>query len=88
MDALAPGIRPDALTAWLEPHRGRSTVAIVGHEPTLSIAVAWLTAGGTKPFLELKTGGVCCLEFDGSIAPGAATLRWAMTPKQLRALGD
>jgi hypothetical protein len=42
--------------------------------------------GGERRILALRKGGACLLEFDGEPAPGTATLLWALTPAQLRAL--
>src|SRR5829696_516703 len=35
----------------------------------------------------IKKGGVVCLRFDGTPGPGAATLRWLLTPRILRTCG-
>jgi len=49
----------------------------------LSRWVSWLLADGACSFVELKKGGVCCLELE---APGmaSAVLQWMLTPGQLR----
>jgi phosphohistidine phosphatase len=83
--ALAPEQPPDALAAWLARRDG--TVAVVGHEPHLSRTIGWLVAGAPRSLIELKKGAACLLALD-SAGPGTATLRWALTPGQLRALGD
>jgi phosphohistidine phosphatase len=81
---LAPSAEPTALVPWLERHRSRESVAAVGHEPALSRWVSWLLSGGDRPFVELKKGGVCCLDLPGSPGPASATLQWMLTPGQLR----
>jgi phosphohistidine phosphatase len=62
------------------------TVAIVGHEPHLSGLVTWLMTGQIDSRLELKKGAACLLRFERAPGEGEATLRWALTPSQLRDL--
>ena len=83
---LAPGQPVTALAQWVSGQRAHDTVAIVGHEPGLSQAVSWFLAAAERSFLELKKGAACLLEFDGAVGPATATLRWALTPSQLRDL--
>jgi phosphohistidine phosphatase len=93
VDALRPERDYDELVEWL---RGRAqpnddedrTVAVVGHEPHLSGLVTWLMTGFDDSRLELKKGGACLLHFDDEPSKGTATLRWLLTPSQLRDLGD
>lgn len=84
--ALEPGAKPEAVARWLRRLDGAQTVAIVGHEPGLSLLVTWLVSGLSTPWLELGKGGACLLEFDGAIEPGNARLRWLLRPGQLRGL--
>ncbi len=86
--ALAPGQPPAALAAWLGGALRHQAVAIVGHEPGLSRAVSWLLAGEERSFIELKKGAACLLECGDHVGAGNATLRWALTPSQLRDLGN
>ncbi len=86
--ALAPGQRPEALADWLATQLEQDAIAVVGHEPGLSVAVSWLIAGVERPVLELKKGAACLLAFPERVARGAGTLLWALTPAQLRRLGD
>lgn len=84
--ALAPESVPEALVPWLR-RSGKGTVTVVGHEPHLSALVAWLVAGRVEPFTELRKGGACLIRFPRRPGPGRGTLRWLLTPAQLRALG-
>jgi phosphohistidine phosphatase len=64
--------------------RMASSVALVGHEPMLSmLASLLLTGDAAGASLELKKGGVVFLE---SGASGGARLRWSASPKILRRL--
>jgi phosphohistidine phosphatase len=59
-------------------------VAVVGHEPTLSQLVAWLTIGRDQAFFEFRKGGAARVLLRNQIAPAAGELCWLMTPRQLR----
>lgn len=85
---LAPDADSQRLLGWLEGLTDVSTVMIVGHEPSFSAHVGWLSTRADEPFVEFKKGGGCLLTFYGEIYSGGATLRWLLTPAQLRALGD
>jgi phosphohistidine phosphatase len=68
-------------------HAGAAAVAMVGHEPNLSgLASLLLVKAAGRLEMEMKKGGATCLAFDGEAEPGAALLRWLVTPKVLRAL--
>jgi phosphohistidine phosphatase len=84
--ALAPGAKPEDLADWLRGLERAETVAIVGHEPGLSLLVTWLVSGLSSAFLELGKGGACLVEIPGRIAPGEARLAWLLRPGQLRRL--
>jgi phosphohistidine phosphatase len=85
-------LRPESdsvrLARWLGDQVDDSTIALVGHEPSLSFHVSWLTARADDAFVEFKKGGICLLRFYQGVHSGGATLRWMMTPKQLRSLGE
>lgn len=85
IEQLAPEATPEEFAAWL---RGRKaeTVAVVGHEPSLSRIVSWLLGGSERPLIELRKGGACLLTLAGKPAADSATLIWALTPAQLRRL--
>ncbi len=85
---LAPGGSREELGRWLDDRAGRGPLALVGHEPDLSLSVAWLAGGAAGPSLRLGKGGAALLELpDESVAPGAGTLLWLLRPGQLRELG-
>jgi len=85
---LAPGAGIDRGLGWLAGQQTRGSVAIVGHEPDLGRLVCALLASTNGPFLELRKGAACLLEFPGAVARGAATLDWFLGPKYLRRLGE
>jgi phosphohistidine phosphatase len=81
---LAPGGKRERVLHWLAQQSANATVAIVGHEPSLSNLVSWLVTGSDRnSFFELKKGGACALRLE-KLAAGAGELQWLMTPRQLR----
>lgn len=86
--ALRPGHTVASLPNWLKQQHAASTVLVVGHEPDLSLFIAWATVGRRRSAIKLKKGGACLLEFAGPIAKGRAAMHWLMTPSQLRICGE
>jgi phosphohistidine phosphatase len=82
--ALAPGAGVDRVVEWLAALPVTGTVAAVGHEPDLGQLVCALLADSNGPFLELRKGAACLLEFSGPVSRSAATLDWFLGPKHLR----
>jgi phosphohistidine phosphatase len=85
--ALEPGTPAARVLAALDGNE-KTSLALVGHEPQLSmIASLVLTGSPDAAALELKKGGVVYLRAGDALAPGAGTLRWSASPKMLRRLG-
>ena len=82
---LAPESSPVECLSWLRKQAGES-VAVVGHEPSISLIVSWLLTGTEKRLFSFRKGGACLLEFPGEVGAGTASLLWALTPAQLRDL--
>jgi phosphohistidine phosphatase len=78
----------DVLVTALKKYRPDATVALVGHEPTLSALLAHLLRmpEGTDRFI-FKKGGVALVHLpDGPSMPGQ--LRWFVKPRILRSVGS
>jgi phosphohistidine phosphatase len=88
VDALAPDARFESILEWLGRLDDADTVGVVGHEPHLSSLASWLLTGDGRSIMELKKGAAVLLEFGGELGAGKAQLRWALTPSQLRMIGD
>ena len=84
---LSPEAKPSDFLRWLRKQKA-DTLAVVGHEPSLSLIVSWLLTGTERRIIAMRKGGACLLEFPDEIGAGTATLIWALTPAQLRALAD
>lgn len=87
-DLLSPEAKVAQFASWLDEHKSRDVVAIVGHEPHLSTLVTWLVSGVDESRIELGKGGACLLTLDGRPRKGGARLRWLLTPRQLREIGS
>jgi phosphohistidine phosphatase len=85
---LAPEKSVDQLIAGLTRFHEREDLLLVGHNPLLIRALSFFMSGKDSLEIELKKGGIGCVETDG-LPPGApGTLHWFLTPKQLRRLGS
>ena len=87
IEELAPEAAPVDFLRWLKKQKV-ACVAIVGHEPGVSHILSWLLLGSERRIFSFRKGGACLLEFPGEVGAGGATLLWALTPAQLRALAD
>jgi phosphohistidine phosphatase len=84
--ALEAGRPASSLLPILRDRPERS-IAVVGHEPHLSMLASLLCAGSEDALnFEVKKGAVALLAFDYAVEPAGARLRWAVAPKILRAL--
>jgi phosphohistidine phosphatase len=85
--ALAHGSVDEIMTA-LGKRPPNATIALVGHEPTLSMILARLLGAADGDRLAFKKGGAALVDLpDGPSAGGQ--LVWFLKPKVLRALaGD
>jgi phosphohistidine phosphatase len=64
-----------------------SSVALVGHDPHLSMLTSLLCAGSEGAAqVKLKKGAAVLLRVEGDVQAGGAELRWLLQPKVLRAL--
>lgn len=85
-DPLKPGTPPEALLKALAPYREKERLMLVGHEPDLSTFASFLV-GAQGPVLALKKGSLCRIDVGGLPPREPGTLRWLLTPGQLRAVG-
>lgn len=87
VEQLTPEATPEDFLRWLR-RRKEECVAVVGHEPSLSLILSWLLTGNERRIFAFRKGGACLIEFEDEPAAGTATLLWALTPAQLRELAD
>jgi phosphohistidine phosphatase len=84
--ALASGSVEAILTA-LEHHPPAATVAVIGHEPSVSALVAELVGARSTEALAFEPGAAALLELP-SLAARHARLVWFLPPGAASALGD
>jgi phosphohistidine phosphatase len=83
--ALANG-NIDEILGALARYGSDQNVALVGHEPTLSLLLARLLGGGASERLTLRKGGVAQIDVPGLPHEGGQ-LDWFLRPRILRTLG-
>ena len=87
VEELSPETQPQEFLRWLRKQKAEC-VAVVGHEPSISLILSWLLTGTERRIFSFRKGGACLLEFREEPGAGTGTLLWALTPAQLRALAD
>ena len=87
IEELSPEATPTDFLRWLRKQKAEC-IAVVGHEPSISLILSWLLTGSERRIFSFRKGGACLIEFSGEIGAGTATLLWALTPAQLRDLAD
>ena len=83
-EALKPTDNPATILAEISRLRAKE-VMCCGHAPHLDLFIS-LLAGARGPFTALKKAGAACFEQEGG--HGRWELRWILSPKVLRDLGD
>jgi phosphohistidine phosphatase len=78
---LAPGSDPAELLRSLPGRAG--PVALVGHEPDLSLWIGYLSTGESRSLVRMKKGSVCRLDMAEPAVAGEAEIAWLLTLKQL-----
>ncbi len=79
---LEPAGNADQLIKWLISLRPRPARAVlVGHEPYLSVLIAFLTTGNFEAYADLKKGGLCRVDVDLAKEPLRGKLQWLLTPR-------
>jgi len=65
-----------------------SQVALVSHQPNLSLLASWLLSEGSEIEFKMSRAGVVCLQTGPRLEAGRASLLWKMLPGQLVQLAD
>jgi phosphohistidine phosphatase len=81
LNELSPGAQLDELLPWTR-QQASSDVAWVGHAPDVNHLLAALVGSGSG-HADMDKGAVAAIEFDGTLAAGAGTLRWLVTAEVL-----
>ena len=82
-DLLLPDSSSTHLIKFLnQKFKAANEVAIVGHEPFLSLFASFCLSKSKNSYVNLKKGGILMLEVDKVITPGGCRLSWLMEPKK------
>jgi phosphohistidine phosphatase len=82
---LLPGADPNALLRLVSSYDGPGPIALVGHEPGLSLFARHLI-GGDVPVPTLKKSGVYCIGYTPAVSedkPAEVTFRFGLSPKDM-----
>lgn len=85
-DRLLPDVSGRALLGCLEGLKAEAPV-LVGHEPSLSAAVAALIGAPESGAIEMKKAGLAVVEAAGPVPVSRGTLVLLLAPSALRGLG-
>ena len=84
---LAPGAAAENLFAEIKGYAGAEAVALVGHQPDLGSMISRIIQTDGGGFLiQLKKGGVCCVNVSETVPTLRGEMMWLLTPRQLRVL--
>jgi phosphohistidine phosphatase SixA len=81
--ALEPDRDPVEVFALLESHKADRRVLMVGHEPHLSLTLAFLTGGRDGNAFDFKKGALARVDLS-SLKPRSGMLVYLLPPKVLR----
>jgi phosphohistidine phosphatase len=76
---LGPGGKRKRLTRFLRGLEGEA-IALVGHNPDLSVFTGWLI-GDKKVQLELAKAGIARIDFENVPGKNSGVLAWMVTPE-------
>jgi phosphohistidine phosphatase len=85
-ERLAPGFRVKALLDELRTIGSASGVAVIGHQPDLSMAIGHLIGGQSHTSIAIPPGAVARVRMSGVGLPAEAHLQWLLTPDLIRTL--
>jgi phosphohistidine phosphatase len=87
MDCLVPHGNAREFISLLNKYKpAPQNVLLVGHEPYLSQLISLLISGGSTASVTLKKAALAKLSTDSLKFGHCATLKWLLTPKQMRLL--
>lgn len=85
---LLPGADPNALLRLVGTYDGSGPLALVGHEPSLSL-LARLLMGNDATVPELKKSGVYCIGYEPAVSedkPAEVAFRFGLSPKDMKVI--
>jgi len=82
-DLIKPMSLPEKALEFIRNYESRRSVLVCSHLPFLQNLASVLITDGGQARIKFENGGLACLETT-KIAPGAAVLRYYLTPKHLK----
>ena len=80
LESLVPHGTPEAVWNDISDHRSESAILLAGHEPLLSILMAWLLASpGLR--VEMKKSTIVRIDVDSFRGTPRGILRWMIVPR-------
>lgn len=86
LEALAPAGRRQDVFRALQDRESLGSLMLVGHQPSLGDLAGVIAWGSDSCPVELKKGGACCLDLEGTRPAPRGILAWLATPAMLRAI--
>lgn len=86
-NTLKPGCDPTSLASELLGYNNLDSVIIVGHQPDLTFLASFLLKS-SHPIIEYKKGSMSNIFVPKLLSSQPGVLRWHMTSRQLRAIGQ
>ncbi len=85
IDGLASGNLEEVYKA-IQQRAKLNSIMLVGHQPSLGDIAGEIAWGPGEHSIDLKKGGVCCLQVDTLRPAPRGILLWLLTPVLLRAI--
>lgn len=83
---LAPGVSFNALSKLVSQHPPSARIALVGHEPDLSMMISAIVTGDPCHAIRMKKGAACRVDCGKPLTPRSGELVWLLQPKLLSEL--
>jgi phosphohistidine phosphatase len=83
-DELGAGFSVPPLLKKLESWASLDSVLLVGHQPDLGSLASYLVFGDSLVSLDLRKGGICCIQVAEFPPQLSAQLVWMLPPRLLR----
>ena len=83
---LSPGFRPDALVEELLAISGGANLVAVGHQPDLSMFIAYLIAESPRAAVAMEPAAIACIKLTPRANRVESELHWLLTPATVKSV--
>lgn len=84
---LSPGFRPKGLLEELRSLAPGGSVAVIGHQPDLSVLLAYLIEGESAGSIAMAPAAIAKIKFEAG-STSDAVLEWLLCPEVIRQLSS